>query len=158
MTERYEPSSDFLRAVIAEEVPLSGSSMADANMRRLIEMTRDDDLSNRDWATMLLAQEEADTPDIRAALLMAARDENDIVRAEAMLGIARRDRALALLLVRDELSGDQASMALFEAAGLVADPTLVEHLQPWTEPSEFEWLDQLARDAVEACKGGSPSN
>jgi hypothetical protein len=55
MTERYEPSSDFLKAVAAEQVPLSGSAFADVNMRQLIAMTRDDDVFNRDWATMLLA-------------------------------------------------------------------------------------------------------
>lgn len=151
MTERYEPASDFLRVVAAEEAPLSGSAFADANMRQLIALTRDDDLSNRDWATMLLASEEADTPEIRDALLSAANDENEIVRAEALVGIARRDPRLALPLVLKALSGKWAAMPLFEAAALVADPALVDALRPWTEPSDDEWLDQLARDAVAAC-------
>ena len=156
MTERYEPASDFLMAVIAEEVPLSGSAFADANMRKLIAMTRDHDLSNRDWATMLLASENIDTLEIRAALLQAASDENDVVRAEAMAGIARRDRKLALPLVFEALSGEQVSMAVFEAAASIADPALVEVLRPWIEPSDDEWLDQLARDALAACEAGSP--
>jgi hypothetical protein len=151
MTDRYEPTSDFLKSVIAEEVPLSGSTFADANMRQLVAMTRDGDLSNRDWATMLLASEEADTPEIREALLSAANDENDVVRAEAMLGIAKRDRKLALPLVLKALSGEQASMAVFEAAELIADPVLVEVLRPWAEPSDDVWLDQLARNALAAC-------
>lgn len=152
MTDRYEPTSDFLKAVIAEEVPLSGSTFAEANMRQLIAMTRDDDLSNRDWATMLLASEEADTPEIREALLTAADDEHDVVRAEALVGIARRDRSLALPLVLQALAGDRVSMPVFEAAELVADPVLVEVLRPWTEPSEDTWLDQLARNALAACE------
>ncbi|MBB3910149.1 lyase [Sphingomonas desiccabilis] len=152
MTDRYEPTSDFLKAVIAEEVPLSGSAFANGNMRKLIAMTRDGDLSNRDWATMLLASEDADTPEIREALLSAANDENDVVRAEALLGIAKRDRKLALPLALDALSGEQASMAVFEAAELIADPLLVEVLRPWTEPSDDVWLDQLARDALAACE------
>ena len=155
MTERYKPTSAFLRAVIAEEVPLSGSSFAEANMLQLIAMTQDGDLSNRDWATMLLASEEADTPDVRRALLSAADDENDIVRAEALVGIARRDRRLALPLVLKALAGEQVSMPVFEAAELVADPLLVDVLRPWTEPSDNEWLDQLARNALAACENGA---
>lgn len=156
MAERYEPASDFLKAVIAEDVPLSGSDLADANMQRLIALTRDDDLSNRDWATMLLASEEADTPQIREALLSAANDTNDIVRAEALVGIARRDRALALPLTLLALSGEQVSMAVFEAAALIADPALADALRPWTEPSDDEWLDDLARKALVACETGFP--
>lgn len=155
MTERYEPTSDFLRAVIAEEVPLSGSSFADANMRQLIAMTRDGDLSNHDWATMLLASGEADTPDIRDALLSAANNENDVVSAEALLGLARRDRSLAMPLVLNALAGEQVSMPVFEAAELIADPVLVDGLRPWTEPSDDAWLDQLARRALAACEEGA---
>lgn len=155
MTERYEPASDFLKAIIAEEVPLSGSPMAEQNMQRLIGMTADNDTSNRDWATLLLALENDDTPEIRAALLAAAHDENDVVRAEAVLGIARRDAKLALPLVLNELTNRQASMAVFEAAALVADPALIDSLRPWTEPSEYGWLDDLAREALAACKNAS---
>lgn len=157
MIDRYEPTSDFLKAVIAEEVPLSGSDFADANMLRLVAMTRDGDLSNRDWATMLLASEEADTPEIREALLSAANDENDIVRAEALVGIAKRDRKLALPLILKALSGERASMPVFEAAELIADPVLVEVLRPWTEPSDDVWLDQLVLDALAACEKGTPT-
>jgi len=152
MDDRYEPASDFLKAIIAEEVPLSGSPMADDNLRRLIAMTRDDDCSNRDWATMLLAQEEADTPAIRTALLSAAEDVDDVVRAEALLGIARRDPQIALPFVLTALSGDRVSMAVFEAAAMIADPALVDCLRPWIEPSGDEWLDRLAADALLACQ------
>lgn len=156
MTEPYEPASGFLKAVAAQEVPLSGSAFADANMRLLIAMTRDDDLSNRDWATMFLASQEADTPEIREALLSAANDENDVVRAEALVGIAQRDPRLALPLVLEALSGEQVSMPVFEAAALVADPALVDVLRPWTEPSDDEWLDELAREALAACEKMTP--
>ncbi|WP_426263774.1 lyase [Sphingomonas sp. PWP1-2] len=117
-------------------------------------MTRDEDRSNRDWATMLLSQEDANTPSVREALLSAAVDDDDAVRAEALLGIARRDVRLALPFVLEALSGDHASMAVFEAAAIIADPALVESLRPWTEPSDNEWLDNLARDALAACERG----
>jgi hypothetical protein len=152
MDDRYEPASHFLKAVIAEEVPLSGNPMAEANLRRLITMTRDDDCSNRDWATMLLAQEEADTPEIRAALLAAIEDVDGAVRAEALLGIARRDPELAVPYALKALSGESACMAVFEAAALIADPALVESLRAWTEPSNNELLDRYAADALLACE------
>jgi hypothetical protein len=157
MNGRYEPASDFLKAVIAEDVPLSGSAYADSNMQQLIALTRDDDLSNRDWATMLLASEEIDTPAIRQALLAAANDEDDVVRAEALVGIARRDRKAAAALVGAALCGERVSMPVFEAAALVADPALVEVLRPWIESSEDEWLDRLAREAFTACERGTPA-
>jgi len=156
MRERYQPASDFLKGIIAEEVPLSGGVMAEANMRLLIAMTRDDDLSNRDWATMLLSQEEADTPEVRAALLASANDEDDVVRAEALLGIARRDARLALPFAIKALSSDRACTAVFEAAEIIADPALVASLRPWTETPDNEWLDRLARYALAACERGSP--
>jgi hypothetical protein len=96
--------------------------------------------------------EEADTSDVRETLLTAAKDENDVVRAEALVGIARRDRSLTRPLVLIALAGEQVSMPVFEAAELIADPVLVEALRPWTEPSDDAWLDQLARDALAACE------
>lgn len=156
MSEPYHPASDFLKAIVADEVPLAGSPFAEANLRRLIEMTRDDDLSNRDWATMLLSQQDIDTPELREALLVAARDEDADVRAEALLGLAQRDRAIALPLAVQALSAESASLPVFEAAALIADPLLVDLLLPWTEPSDHPYLDKLAQEALAACRSGLP--
>lgn len=154
MSEAYHPASKFLRAVAAEEVPLSGTDQAEANFRRLIKMTRDEDRSNRDWATLLLSQHDNDTPRVRQALLDAARDEDASVRAEAMLGLAQRDKALALPFVIGALQAEEASMPVFEAAALIADPVLIDLLRPWTAPSDNEFLDQLACDALASCLQG----
>jgi len=156
MDNRYEPASDFLRAIIAENVPLTGGDFADVNLQQLIEMTRDCELSNRDWATMLLAQEEIDTAEVREALLVAAKDENDVVRAEALSGLAKRDKKLALPLVQAELQGEFACLPLFEAATTIADPALVPFLLAWIEPSDNELLDKIAAEALEACEKGKP--
>jgi hypothetical protein len=158
MGDRYEPPSHFLKAVIADEVPLAGGELGEANLRRLIAMTRDSDRANRDWAALLLSQQEADSPEVRAALLAAARDEDPVVRAEALVGLAQRDRALALPLVREELGGDRACAALFEAAELVADPSLVADLEAFAEPSDNAYLDDLVRAALEACRSASRLN
>lgn len=158
MSESYEPASDFLKMVAAEEAPLSGSFLAEENLQRLIAMTRDADLSNRDWATMLLAQEDIDTTEVRAALLNAVADEDEVVRAEALLGLARRDTALALPFALKALAAPSACVAVFEAAELIADPSLIDHLRPWTLPSGNDWLDQSARNALAACKGKAGHN
>lgn len=157
MRDRYVPPSGFLRAVIDEDVPLIGSAFATANLQRLIEMTRDKDPANRDWATLLLAQQDLDTPEVREALLRAAEDDNDAVRAEAIFGVAQRDKALALPLLQKELARKYVAMPIFEAAALVADPSLVDDLRAYAQPSGDEFLDQLALDALKACETGEPA-
>lgn len=157
MSERYEPPSDFLRACIADDVTLTGSAFADANLRRLIALTRDEDVANRDWAVMLLAQTEIDTPEVRAALLDRTSDRDGIVRAEALLGLAQRDRALALPLLLVALAQDDANVPLFETASAVADPALLPMLMPWwderSDPPDH--IDLALEAAIIAC-GGSP--
>jgi hypothetical protein len=152
MTERYEPPSDFLKALIDDDAPLVGGEHAEANLRRLVEMTRDEHPTNRDWATLLLAQQDIDTAQVREALLGAAEDQNEYVRAEAILGLAQRDKALALPLLQRELSGDVIPLPLFEAAALVAHPSLASDLRAFAEPSGDEFVDELAIQALRACE------
>jgi hypothetical protein len=156
MKDRYEPKSDFLRSVIAEEAPLSGGELAEANLRLLIKLTSDADLSNRDWATFLLSQEDTDTETIRAALISTAQDENEFVRAEAVRGLAKRNPSLALPLVQKALRSDRVAFAMFEAAEYCAHPSLVKDLRRWAEPSDEPILDGRAADALAACEKGVP--
>jgi hypothetical protein len=152
MTAPYQPTSDFLTAIVSGDVSLAGDEFADANLQRLIDLTRDNDLSNRDWATMLLAQQDADTIAIRSALCAAADDEDDVVRAEAICGLAARAPDVALPLVARELAGETACMALFEAAKILAHPSLIDILRIWAEPSECTMLDEAAAHALHACE------
>jgi HEAT repeat protein len=152
MTERYEPPSDFLKALIDDDAPLIGSEHGEANLRQLVEMTKDEHPVNRDWATLLLAQQDIDTPQVRDALLGAAEDENQNVRAEAILGLAQRDKALALPLLRRELSAETVAVPLFEAAAIIAHPSLVADLRAFADPSGDDFFDGLATDALRACE------
>ena len=154
VSERYEPPSDFLKAVIDDDVPLVGSDYANSNLRRLIAMTCDERPANRDWATLLLSQQDLDTPQVREALLHAAEDEMDAVRAEAILGLAQRDKAVALPLLQKELARKSVAMPVFEAAALVADRSLVEELREFATPSGDDFLDRWALDALNACETG----
>jgi hypothetical protein len=150
----YQPNSLFLLDILAGMVPLSGSEFAEANLTRLIDMTRDEDRSNRDWATFLLAQQECNTPAVREALLAAAVDEDEYVRAEAIWGLAHIDHDLALPLVEKALSADSVAATIFEAAELLAHPSLVDALRKFAEPTGNVYLDRVTKDALEACETG----
>ena len=149
--ESYSPPSPFLQSAIADEVPFEGAFGA-VNFAKLVAFTKHEDEANRDWATFLLGQLEADTPELRQALLEASEDESGIVRAEAIWGLAQRDKALALSLVKRELEMDFVWLPLFEAAELIADPSLVEQLRPFTDPTDDDSIDQAAMAAFSACK------
>jgi hypothetical protein len=148
MADAYLPPSKFLQAVIEDEALLED----EANLGRLMDMTRDAHPENRDWAALLLAQQDMDTPEVRAALLRAAKDENAVVRAEAILGLAKRDRLLALPFLQKELARNGVALPIFEAAALVADASLVDDLRAFAEPSGDESLDKQALEALKACE------
>lgn len=92
---------------------------------------------------------------MRQALLAAAEDENVYVRAEAILGLAQRNKALALPLIRRELGHERVAVPLFEAAALVADRSLVDDLRDFTVPSDNAFMDELAVKALGACEAGA---
>lgn len=156
MHDPYEPKSNFLKAVAAGEAPLSGSEWAEENLDKLIELTRDEDLSNRDWATFLLAQGENNISVVKDALLRAANDENDIVRAEAVLGLAKRDVQLALPFVQEALQADAVSVSTFEAAAICAHSSLIPGLRIWAKPSDDPFLDETAAEALAVCEAAAP--
>jgi len=133
---------------------MSGGAFGEANLRRLIAMTRDPDRSNRDWAALLLSQQDLDTPEIRAALFAAARDEDEYVRAEALCGLAARDPALALPLLHEALAAGSVALPVFEAAALAAHPSLVEPLSAFAQPSDNDLIDHLVLEALAACEAG----
>lgn len=152
--DRYEPPSAFLKSLINDDAPLTGAN-GKSNRRRLIILMRDEDSANRDWATFLLAQQDIDTDEVRQALLAAAEDENDYVRAEAILGLAQRNKALALPLIRRELGRERVAVPLFEAAAQVADPSLADDLRDFTVSADDTLLGELAAKALSACEAGA---
>ena len=156
MTDGYEPASNFLVWVLNEEAPLTGCEQAEANLRRVIGLTTDEDVSNRDWATLILGNSDLDTPAIRAALSARAEDPIEKVRAEAIRGLARKNRSLALPYVQRALEAKSATVNVFEAAAIVADPSLVDQLSRFAKPTDDESMDQLVNDALLACQRGEP--
>ncbi|TFU00051.1 lyase [Polymorphobacter arshaanensis] len=150
--ERYIPPSDFLNAVINEDVEFGEGDPDDANLKHLLKLTRDANAANRDWATLLLAQRQMNRADVLEALVAAASDVETCVRAEAVLGLAQVDKSLASPFLRKELAGPTVSMPLLEAASIVADPSLIEDLEAFAEPSDNPILDGLVIKALRACR------
>jgi hypothetical protein len=150
--EDYSPQSDFLCNVAAGNVPLAGSNFADQNRRRLIAFTTDADSSNRDWAVMLLAQQEINLPDVHAALLTAAQTEEGIIQAQAVLGLALIDPEQALPFVQHGLKEKEVFYDIIEAAEAVADSSLIDDLTRLAEPLKDDLCEFLARTALVECQ------
>lgn len=142
--DRYEPPSAFLKSLIEDDSSLT-EDRSGQSLVRLIGLMSDKETANRDWATLILAQQEIDTQAVRNALLAAAEDKDEHVRAEAILGLAQRDKATALPLLQRELSRDSVALPLFEAAALVADASLAEPLRAFSEPSDGTFWTNLRK-------------
>lgn len=152
MDEPYLPKSDFIWMAANNEIPLTGSEAADHNLRLLIAFTRDPDVANRDWATMTIAMQEIDTPEVRVALLVAAEDTDVVVRAEALQGLAQRDKELTLPLVEQELLRDEYGYATFQAAEIIGHPSLLPGLCRWRGRTGASWIDDTIEVAIRACE------
>jgi len=152
LDEDYHPLSDFLCMVAGYDVPLTGSAFADDNLRRLIALTVDDDFSNRDWAVFLLAREAIGKPEVRDALLHAAKTEDGIIRAQAVLGLAQITPELALPYVQNGLKEPGVFFDIIEAAEAIGDPSFIDDLIRLAEPAGDDFCESLARSALVECQ------
>jgi HEAT repeat protein len=126
-----------------------------AAIAALIELSADDDDHNRDWATFALGtQIDADTSELRAALLARLDDSNPEVRGEAMIGLARRGDRRVVPAIQRELRGEFTGIWPVEAAELIADPSLRPHLRALAKrispQDRGSYRDSFAA-AVDAC-------
>ena len=146
-------ASPWVRLAMAsclnEDDPASGP------VAMLQALTRDDDKDVRDWATFSLGSIcDADSPDIRSALVERLTDEDEETRLEAMVGLARRHDLRTLPMVRAELDRDDVCKMAIEAAGSLALPELVAPLEAIRE----WWPDcEDIDEAIARCRGmGDP--
>lgn len=80
----------------------------------LMHLARDREMEVRDWATTGIAQSlSIDGPSVRTLLLERAADEDGIIRAEALSGLAQRRDTRALPHLRAELIAEQERPYLF---------------------------------------------
>lgn len=124
-------------------------------IQTLMELSTDPDTDVRDWATFGLgSQIEADTPAIREALVARLTDEDEHVRGEAMVGLARRhDRWMVEPLLTDLEAGWFGSLST-EAAAEIGDPRLYPALmrlrEEW-EGDKDDWRYKKLKEAIEKC-------
>jgi HEAT repeat protein len=122
----------------------------------LIRLTDDGDRDVRDWATFGLASlTDVDILELRDALLARMSDDDDEIRGEALIGLARRHHPDALVLVRQELNRPFAGDWPIEAAELLADAALYPALQAIWEslsPEDKTHFERAFVAALDACR------
>lgn len=160
MTEEpddYRPASPFLQMLTDDEPPLTGSAEADARAAQLIAATRDADPSNRDWALLILAQSELETPEALAALVAGMDDSEEEAALEALIGVAMRAPELALPRVQALLDGDTIDSMALEAAAYIADPVLVPALEAIRDEvaDDDDAFTAVLAEAIERCSTGT---
>ena len=96
---------------------LDGTTLPEA-VPVLLRLMKDPHVGTRDWATTTLAAATCfDTPEIRAALLERATEDDDaMTRGEALYGLAHRGDGRALPLLITELSGEEPAYRAEDAA------------------------------------------
>ena len=99
-------------------------------IRTLIELSKDDDPSIRDWATFGLGtQLEIKSEVISNALWDRVNDENQEVKLEAIVGLAiRGDKGIKEIII-NELKRGEHSTVLYDAIEYLNDKSILSHLE-----------------------------
>ena len=129
-----EHEATEVRLAVAQALHLPEErDLAQHALEALARLSADVSDDVRDWATFTLgSQFDVDSHDVRAALADRLDDPSEAVRAEAVVGLARRHDDRALAATRARLSTDQTGALTFEAARLLADPALHPLLVKWS--------------------------
>jgi hypothetical protein len=128
----------------------------------VIARTLDADPDVRNWACFTLGTQwaQADSLELRDALVARLDDIHRDTRSEALLGLASRRDARALPYVTAALSRPSGQLWRMEllAAGALADPTLhglvLRHLDAWHDPRTVRSADAVRRLCDPAGPGG----
>jgi hypothetical protein len=127
----------------------------------LIRMCHDEDAYVRDWASFGLAEQcEIDYPELRDQLRSMLHDVNPEIRGQAMIGLARRGDRGCIGAVLAELSGDHHGEWAIQAAGHLADPSLIGALETLREKMLTTEPDYHIADvdkSIAACRSGVPT-
>lgn len=128
-----EKENAGLRQSVAFALPsLIDQADADATgaaVEALVALTEDPDEDVRDWATFGLAQLQADSTQVRNALVRRLADENPDVAGEALVGLARRGDPRGQETVRRRLADADADLFVLEAAAELHDSGLLPLLK-----------------------------
>jgi HEAT repeat protein len=107
----------------------------------LVQLTSDSDDETRDWATFGLGvQGDADSPQIRDALLNRLNDSYQDVRDEAMSGLGKRKDPRVLKSLLESLRAGSITDPVLEAAYLLLG--MDEEPTDWTTEQYIEALEE----------------
>ncbi|MCB1022498.1 MAG: HEAT repeat domain-containing protein [Acidobacteria bacterium] len=119
----------------------------------LIRLSGDENASVRDWATFGLGSQTCwDTPQLREALVSRIDDEDEMVRGEALVGLAARRDPRTVGFLQRELAGNVITGIALEAAASLADPALYPLLQELEEADNDSPIRNELRNALVACR------
>ncbi len=128
----------------------------------LLRLMVDSDEEVRNWATFGLGSLcELDSPEIRAGLLLAARESNPEIRGEALVGLAQRRVAEVKPLVLAELDGSFHGSWAIDAAAILADREFLPHLERLRKHPEIvanSYFSSVLEDAIQACAHEQAAN
>jgi HEAT repeat protein len=149
-----------VRLAVAQALPsVLGDAPPPPAVAALTALTDDSDSDVRDWATFGLGSLlEVDSEGIRQALTRRLEDRDGDTAGEALVGLARRRDRSILARVRTLLEEKNAGNLAVEAAGEIADASLVSSLERLKASGRAEgdprgWLLELA---IVACREGKP--
>jgi HEAT repeat protein len=121
----------------------------------LSALCRDQDRDVRNWAVFSLGQQtDADTPEIRAALLASLAEEDAEIRGEALIGLSRRGDMRVLEPLKREIAGEFQGAWCIEAAAALADASLtplLAELRNRLSPEDLDAFGSDLEEAMEAC-------
>lgn len=124
-------------------------------IQTLIGLSNDDSDDVRNWATFRLgSQIDMDSPEIRDALSARLSEENQEIRGEALVGLARRGDQTVVNYIMKELTSDEINVLVLEAAEALANPALYPLLLKWKsveDGNEDQYFEKQLERALEAC-------
>jgi HEAT repeat protein len=157
MLKHMKNGSDTVKVALATYLPFvvddQTPTEVDSALRieaALIELSNDDSVTVRDWATSSLGTQLVFTSledyflrsnKVMEALNDRLSDIDEDVRGEAILGLARREDPRTPELLLDELAHDQVAESTLEAASLISDPRLCPALQSYKSRTNRESLE-----------------
>ncbi len=132
-------------------VALGGSSNPDA-VSALIRLAHDPSALVRDWAVFGLGtQNDLDTPELREILLASLTDDDEIVRGEALVGLAKRGDTRVIPYLIEEMKADEVDYLVMQAASAIASPELIPALQGLRGKDIIK--EDVLEDVIVDCSG-----
>jgi HEAT repeat protein len=148
-----------IRLEVAQAMPsVLGDPPLPEAVAALTTLMADADGQVRDWATFGLGSLlDVDSEPIRQALQTRLDDRSGDTAGEALVGLARRRDPQVLTRVRAVLDGDDVGNLTVEAAGELADRSLLPSLERlkasgWADRDPRGWL---LEEALAACREGN---